>query len=553
MSGRPTAPAPAPGSSAPPRTAAASTCSPPAPAPTPPTSPTPRPPAMTPSSSPRDQLVPQDQDQLTDVYDVRVDGGLASQHRAAPPPGCTRRRLPRRRHPSPAPPAPAPPPSRARATRRSAAARPARAPQRPLRRQAPQAPQEAPPQAATTEPTTTGGPPMRTAKTTQPASSPLSSARRSPSRRSRRCRRPGAGAAGSRLDDRRRSPRRATCSPTRRTGIGFYNIARNQRRRRRPAGRSRSPTPSPPASPSIRLRRQSSITFKGQDEGQSAANVTCTVGPPVSCTMSGEVVNPGERFTVFIPVDVASPADDGTVVTNQASVSGGGATAASHTAQTTVSSTPASFGFQDLSTHSPRPTAPPRPRPAPTPTSYASNSAQHVPTTPFGGGSQQPSGRIAEDPHHDPSARGRRRSQRDAGSLHRGPVRTGLQPGGCPDASAVGVAHAVTGTFGFANSNDSVPLYNMVPAPGAPATFGFDASGFDLFVHLVGGVDPAGNYALSATANDILAVRERLGRHRRPLGRARPTRATTSGAASAATQSVSTGRPARSSPPTPPS
>ena len=32
------------------------------------------------------QLVPQDQDQLVDAYDVRVGGGLASQHQSPPPP-----------------------------------------------------------------------------------------------------------------------------------------------------------------------------------------------------------------------------------------------------------------------------------------------------------------------------------------------------------------------------------------------------------------------------------------------------------------------------------
>ena len=36
----------------------------------------------------RNQLVPQDQDQLLDVYDVSVGGGLASQHQV-PPPGCS--------------------------------------------------------------------------------------------------------------------------------------------------------------------------------------------------------------------------------------------------------------------------------------------------------------------------------------------------------------------------------------------------------------------------------------------------------------------------------
>ncbi|MGH2902856.1 MAG: hypothetical protein ACRDK7_04635 [Solirubrobacteraceae bacterium] len=77
------------------------------------------------------------------------------------------------------------------------------------------------------------------------------------------------------------------------------------------------------------------------------------------------------------------------------------------------------------------------------------------------------------------------------------------QPG-CPLASQVGVINLgvlVVGT----PTGDAEPVYNMVPPPGQPAEFGFDAVNVGIYVHLAGGVATGNGYGLTATASDILS------------------------------------------------
>ncbi len=72
---------------------------------------------------------------------------------------------------------------------------------------------------------------------------------------------------------------------------------------------------------------------------------------------------------------------------------------------------------------------------------------------------------------------------------------------GCPDASAVGTASASTSIGALVS--ESVPLYNMVPPPGAPAEFGLDILG--IFVHVTGSLRSDSDYGLSGSVNDTLA------------------------------------------------
>ena len=79
----------------------------------------------------------------------------------------------------------------------------------------------------------------------------------------------------------------------------------------------------------------------------------------------------------------------------------------------------------------------------------------------------------------------------------------GQAGGGCPDASQVGVVRigaVALGTPGLEDSN----LYNMVPPPGVPAEFGFDALGVGVYEHLIGSVRTGGDYGLTATANPLI-------------------------------------------------
>ncbi len=74
---------------------------------------------------------------------------------------------------------------------------------------------------------------------------------------------------------------------------------------------------------------------------------------------------------------------------------------------------------------------------------------------------------------------------------------------GCPRASQVGSVTIMTQAGGAVPITS--PLYNMVPPPGAPGSFGFDAVGVGIYVHLLGSVRSDGDYGLSGTVNDILA------------------------------------------------
>lgn len=69
----------------------------------------------------------------------------------------------------------------------------------------------------------------------------------------------------------------------------------------------------------------------------------------------------------------------------------------------------------------------------------------------------------------------------------------------CPAASQVGTASAAVGGIGA----ETVPLYAMVPAPGSPATFGLDVVG--IFVHISASLRSDSDFGLSGQANDTLA------------------------------------------------
>jgi hypothetical protein len=60
------------------------------------------------------------------------------------------------------------------------------------------------------------------------------------------------------------------------------------------------------------------------------------------------------------------------------------------------------------------------------------------------------------------------------------------------------------GTLGLIT--DASPLYNMVPPPGKAAQLGFEALNLGVYVHLLGGVNSAGEYELFAGSHDIVAL-----------------------------------------------
>ncbi len=74
----------------------------------------------------------------------------------------------------------------------------------------------------------------------------------------------------------------------------------------------------------------------------------------------------------------------------------------------------------------------------------------------------------------------------------------------CPVSAQVGVVTILTVVGGGITSSPT-PLYNMLPPPGSPAVFGFDALGVGIFPHVVALVRTDGDYGASGATNDILA------------------------------------------------
>jgi hypothetical protein len=75
--------------------------------------------------------------------------------------------------------------------------------------------------------------------------------------------------------------------------------------------------------------------------------------------------------------------------------------------------------------------------------------------------------------------------------------------GGCPIASQVGTLSVLTSVNGLSTLGS--PLYNMVPPPGAAAELGANAGGLGIFVHVMGGVNSAGEYEIASNTSNILA------------------------------------------------
>jgi hypothetical protein len=221
------------------------------------------------------------------------------------------------------------------------------------------------------------------------------------------------------------------------------------------------------------------------------------VSQTVSCP-SPNRLRPGELVEASIAVEVSSLPDP-TVVSDTATLSGGGAATVQATARTTITSAPASFALL----------------PGPAGLGGSITEADGSPDTQAGSHPNQvtldfgvPDVRIGE---WLGSVDG---GLRDLHSyLPRGFVvnpnatsvrclEAQLEANECPDGSQVGLATTMVTFLGIAGS--PVPIFNMVPPADAPADFAFNVSGASIYVHILGGVRP-GDYAISSEANDVLS------------------------------------------------
>jgi uncharacterized repeat protein (TIGR01451 family) len=228
---------------------------------------------------------------------------------------------------------------------------------------------------------------------------------------------------------------------------------------------------------------------------------TCPIaGQTVSCT-SSESIRPGRHLTISIGVDVDHLVS-GTVL-NEASIEGGGAAPAFTATTTTISPTPASYGF------------------------FGGAAGFSAPLTDADGGAVTQAGShpyqltvnlgfTTELPGVNLVGAGR---PRDAMvDLPRGEIVnptatpvlcteaqliTEVDPS-CPAASQIGTA-TVTTIVGGPIALTSA-LYNMVPPPGTASSFGFDAVGVGVFVHIIGSVRSDGDYGLTGSSTNLLAL-----------------------------------------------
>jgi uncharacterized repeat protein (TIGR01451 family) len=203
-------------------------------------------------------------------------------------------------------------------------------------------------------------------------------------------------------------------------------------------------------------------------DSQGASGLgSCTgAGQVVTCTGS-QTIQPSESVPISIPVDVT--AASGTV-TNSVSVSGGGAAQISATATNTISATPAGFGLQRFDGLTANEDGSPDTQAGSHPyqmmTTFSLNTTTDARGNVTTGGGEMKDAVVDLPPGliGDPGAT----PQCSSSDFTANNPNTGGPT--CPDDSAVGVMN-VTENNGSSYSL-TLPVYNLVPQPGAPAQFG---------------------------------------------------------------------------------
>jgi hypothetical protein len=232
-------------------------------------------------------------------------------------------------------------------------------------------------------------------------------------------------------------------------------------------------------------------------------------GQVVTCTGSTPSIAPGEVLDVTIPVKLKSGGPK--AYDNTATVSGGGGAPATATAHSTVSATPAAFGFLpgrsglfSSATDAGGATvslAGAHPAELNIGLAFPSELGVGSMVLATGGGIRDvravlPSGVVV-----NPQATAVRCTEAELESEPA--VREGDIVGGCPAASQAGTVTITTSTNNEVHTA-LAPLYNMRAPQGSPGVFGFEVVG-GVYVHLVGALRSDGAYELAAAANDTLA------------------------------------------------
>jgi hypothetical protein len=224
----------------------------------------------------------------------------------------------------------------------------------------------------------------------------------------------------------------------------------------------------------------------------------CTIAGQTVLCETPEVLGPSRVIKVE-HVDIEVTAPEGTTLTAEASVSGGGGPEVATSFPTEVKKAPLEFGFLPnfdvlLNGEDGTPTTLAASHP------YQQTIAFGLPTNGLGvavTGAGHAHDLYVELP------RGL------VGSPAASPVlcaEVQLSAGKCPLESQIGMAD-ITTLVGNDNSGiSSSNLYNMVPPPGAVAELATDVGGSGIFVHILVGVRSDKDYGIEAATHDILAL-----------------------------------------------
>ncbi|HVV91270.1 MAG TPA: hypothetical protein VHB53_12305, partial [Solirubrobacterales bacterium] len=232
------------------------------------------------------------------------------------------------------------------------------------------------------------------------------------------------------------------------------------------------------------------------DKFNRAPGASCEAVPQPHCTATS-TLQPGESVTMWVPLHVSASA--GGIAVNRASVSGGGAAPAAVTESTPFATGPLPFGFSALDTAitggagAPYAQAGGHPYLFRTYLSFntLSKSSQENPPA---GNPRDVLARLPRGMVVDPEATPVRCTEAEFESGSEGE---------CPNASAIGLVRPIIGAFGYNEIGLAEPIYNMVPPHGSAASLAFNVAGLGLYVHLLGGVNSAGEYQLTASAKNV--------------------------------------------------
>jgi uncharacterized repeat protein (TIGR01451 family) len=237
-----------------------------------------------------------------------------------------------------------------------------------------------------------------------------------------------------------------------------------------------------------------------QSKDPATPKFTCSAGAGNSVTCKGQgPVHPGYALWANIGVDLTGAS--GETIANEAEVSGAGAVSVAASTSTTISTEAPPFDFLtgEAGFRAPNLTEEGTAATQAGSHPYSTRVDLNFPTVAPGGFYTSaghlhqatvdlPPGLLA-----DPSATPTRCTEAEL---------VGEEPG-CPPSSQIGTVSIATYIFNV--QPESSPLYNMVPPPGTPASFAFNALGVGIFPHILASIRSDSDYGASGISTDVLA------------------------------------------------